>query len=94
MDSLYIANAVAARVRFEFLLNSSTFDNIAGTIGGLLGVNTAIMRADLVYFAVMLAAVALEGLISWKGINIASAYVSTIGAGRAMKRLPKRPKIK
>jgi len=94
MDSLYIANAVAARVRFEFLLNSSTLDNIVGTIGGLFGLNTAIMRADLVYLAVMLAAVALEGLISWKGINIASAYASTIGAGRAMKRLPKRPKIK
>jgi hypothetical protein len=49
----------------------------------------------MAYFSVMLASVALSGLISWKTISIATAFAGTVGIGatpKAKNPIPRKRK--
>jgi len=95
LDSIYIANAVASRVRYEYIFDSGGWYTAVSTFTGMLGANVAIMRGGIAYLATMIAAVALSGLISWKTISIATAFAGTVGIGatpKAKNPIPRKRK--
>ena len=76
LDSIYIANAVAARVRYEYLIGGTSGMPTLETVSSLLGIDSALMRGDIAYFTVMLIALIADAIITWKGIALAGAFAS------------------
>jgi hypothetical protein len=92
VNTLYIGSAVGDIVRFIYLFgsNAGTWNRITSTIGGIIGSDNAVMRGNMAYLAAMLCVTALGGLLTWKEVGIAGAYVSMF----ASAPVPKVPKLR